>query len=214
MPSIVNRMRPQSDILIQRYPIVSDQIQKDELRLILSELEKQLTARRAGSVVELGCYAGTTSLFITRLLQAYGHDGTYHVYDSFQGLPVKAVQDISPVGEQFREGELGASKSEFIRQFKSAALPLPIIHKAWFADLMLDDMPKDIGFAFLDGDYYESIKDSFRVVTPRLAPHATLVVDDYTNEALPGARRAVDEWLGGHSHWQLRVQASLAIIHT
>ena len=72
-------------------------------------------------------------------------------------------------------------------------------------------MPEQIAFAFLDGDYYASIRDSLALVWPRLTPGAVIIVDDYANEKLPGAARAVDEWLATHPA-QLRVQASLAIL--
>ena len=65
--------------------------------------------------------------------------------------------------------------------------------------------------AFLDGDYYESIRDSLRVITSKLLPGAVIIVDDYANEALPGAARAVDEWIRDRGV-VLRVEASLAII--
>ena len=67
-------------------------------------------------------------------------------------------------------------------------------------------------FAFLDGDYYQSIMDSLRLVTPKLTPDAVLVVDDYVNEALPGAARAADAWLQAHPGCRCRVEASLAVM--
>jgi putative O-methyltransferase len=91
-------------------------------------------------------------------------------------------------------------------------LKLPIIHKGWFADVSPDDAPEDIIFAFFDGDFYESIADSFRVCAGKFHEKATIIIDDYTNEALPGAARAVDEWLRRNQQFVLRTEASLAII--
>jgi O-methyltransferase len=88
---------------------------------------------------------------------------------------------------------------------------LPVIHKAWFRDLAPADIPPQICFAFLDGDFYESIRDSLRLVWPQLAPRAIVVVDDYQSEALSGAKRAVDEWLAHHPA-RLQVADSLAIL--
>ena len=72
-------------------------------------------------------------------------------------------------------------------------------------------MPEIISFAFLDGDYYESIQDSFRLIENKLTPGAVIVVDDYANEALPGAALAVDEWVRSRG-LRVRVEASLALI--
>ena len=164
------------------------------------------------NIVEFGCYVGTTSLFIRRLLDAYKFTGEFHVYDSFMGLPEKTQADSSAVGEQFKAGELLAPRKTFVQNFKKAGLKIPTIHKGWFADFTAADVPENIMFAFFDGDFYESIADSFRVCDGKFQKTATIIVDDYANEALPGTARAVDEWLSGNQQYSLATEASLAII--
>ncbi len=197
--------------LLRTYPIISDQVDVKELRIVLSELEWLLQRGGQGAVVEFGCYVGTTSLFITRLLSQYNSSSSYHVFDSFSGLPNKTHQDYSAAGEQFKAGELLATKKQFIANFKKAGLTPPVIHKGWFADINSTDVPGDIMFAFLDGDYYESIKDSFRLITSKLVKGAVIIVDDYVSSALPGAAKATDEW-AGQQNCHLKVEASLAIM--
>ncbi|NCU30425.1 hypothetical protein EOL73_01450 [Candidatus Saccharibacteria bacterium] len=197
--------------LLKQYPLVSDQVDKKELRLVLQALERALENTSLGEIVEFGCYAGTTSLFISRILQAQKVPRQFHVYDSFEGLPEKRVEDQSSVGEMFRPGELSVSKKQFIQNYKKAGLLLPQIHKGWFENFSADDVPKKIALAFLDGDYYNSIKKSLCLIESRLVPGAIIVVDDYTSEALPGVARAVDEWLLTYPH-KIRVEYSLAII--
>lgn len=196
---------------VRSYALISDQVSPIEVSIILRALERLLTQGIRGAVVEFGCYAGTTSLYLRRLLDDVCHDGPFHVYDSFAGLPEKSALDISAAGEQFRPGELHATKKQFLRNFHKAGLVPPVIHKGWFDRLTDADVPGEIMFAFLDGDYYESIRDSLHLITPKLMPGAVVIVDDYANEALPGAHRAVDEWCKGRGV-TLRVEASLAII--
>ena len=200
-----------TDHLLAKYPIISDQVDTKELGALLRELEIVLQSSATGNVVEFGCYVGTTSLFIRRLLDAYNFTGEFHVYDSFAGLPEKTQADASAAGEQFKAGELLALRKTFIQNFKKAGLKMPIIHKGWFVDFSPDDVPESIIFAFFDGDFYESIADSFRVCDGKFQETATIIVDDYANEALPGAARAVDEWLKRHPA-QVIVESSLAII--
>lgn len=197
--------------LLARYPIISDQMRPDELRDVLLALERQLAKGERGAVVEFGCYSGTTSLFIRRLIDQYGLGNEFHVYDSFEGLPAKTKADYSVAGEQFKAGELAASKKQFLMNFTKTHLAPPVMHKGWFSDLTPADIPPGICFAFLDGDYYQSIRDSFCLITPQLAPHAIIVVDDYQNEALPGAARATDEWCRVH-RWRIQPMHSLALI--
>lgn len=199
------------DEILKKYPLISKQVDEREVGIVLRELTRALQHSTQGSIVELGCYAGTTSLFIARLLNIHKSTREFHVYDSFEGLPEKLSQDQSRAGDQFVAGELKASKKQFIMNFKKAGLPLPHIHKGWFSELSPSDMPDEIAFAFLDGDYYESIRDSLKLIWLRLVQGAVVVVDDYANEALPGAGKAVDEWLRTHPA-KLHVEHSLAII--
>jgi hypothetical protein len=201
-----------TNYLLAKYPIISDQVDTKELGVLLRELEKLLQSGATGNIVEFGCYVGTTSLFIRRLLDAYDFTGEFHVYDSFAGLPEKTQADNSVAGEQFKAGELLAPRKTFVQNFKKASLKLPIIHKGWFADFTPEDVPESIIFAFFDGDFYESIVDSFRVCDGKFQETATIIVDDYANEALPGAARAVDEWLTNYRQFTIRTEASLAII--
>lgn len=193
--------------LLAKYPLISDQVNKDQLAVILSELEKTLP-QLDGAVVEFGCYIGTTSLFIRRLLDAYQDAREFHVYDSFEGLPPKVAQDESRAGDQFQAGELAVSKKQFMREFQKASLRPPAVHKNWFSSLTPADVPEPIAFAFLDGDFYESIHDSLKLVLPKLHRGGCIVIDDYAREALPGAARAVNELLPADA---IRVQHRLGI---
>ena len=189
--------------------LLSDQIDRSELAVILREFERVQDI--AGDVVEFGCFAGTTSVHISKWLE--GANRTFHVYDSFAGLPEKTAPDLSPAGEQFRPGELAITKKQFVLNCKKAGVKVPVIHKGWFSDLSDEDVPELIAFAFLDGDYYESVRVPLELIEYKLTPGATIIVDDYANEALPGAARAVDEWCA-RTKWQttLRVECSLATI--
>ena len=109
-----------ADRLLAKYPIISDQVDAKELGVLLRELEKVLQSGAAGNIVEFGCYVGTISLFIRRLLDAYDFTGEFHVYDSFMGLPEKTQADNSAAGEQFKAGELLAPRKTFVQNFKKA----------------------------------------------------------------------------------------------
>jgi len=191
--------------------LVSDQVNKDQLRVILTELERVLP-KLDGAVAEFGCYIGTTSLFIRRLLDARQDSRKFHVYDSFEGLPPKTAQDESRAGDQFQAGELAVSKKQFLQQFQKAGLKPPTTHKGWFNDLTEKDVPETIAFAFLDGDFYESIRDSLRLVLPRMQQGGVIVVDDYAREALPGAAKAVHELLPPALRGRLRTAHNLGVI--
>ena len=131
--------------LTKIYPIISEQMSLKRLQIILKELATLIFINnQPGDIVEFGCYSGTTSLFIRRLLnlaEKNNNQRTFHVYDSFEGLPAKTIEDASVVGSNFKAGELKSSKRELIRNFKKAGLKTPTIHKSWFSNLKSKDMP-------------------------------------------------------------------------
>ena len=175
----------------------NDQVSEKETARILECAKECLNV--PGDFVEMGCYKGDTSLLLTDIIFS-GPRRRLFIYDSFEGLPEKSGRDESVMGENFKKGELVVTKREVKERFLRANLPVPVIKKAWFKDLMPEDMPEKIAFAFLDGDFYESIRDSLKLVTPRMSEGGVLVVHDYTNPALPGVKQAVDEWKSGGKH--------------
>jgi O-methyltransferase len=194
--------------------LVSDQVSSQDIGLVWRELEKTLAANIPGDIVEFGCYVGTTSLFIRRLLdeQKQSDSREFHVYDSFTGLPDKLPQDKSAAGVDFQAGKLSVSKKEFLNQFRTANLKPPIVHKGWFDDLKPTDVPEQIAFAFLDGDFYNSILTSLRLVWPRLAPGALLLVDDYQRESLPGVERAIRDYFNESTLPAIHAEHNIAVI--
>ncbi|HET9174264.1 MAG TPA: TylF/MycF/NovP-related O-methyltransferase [Candidatus Saccharimonadales bacterium] len=186
--------------LLDSYPIISDQISRPSLHVVLRELAQVLEQETTGDIAEFGCYIGTTSLFIRRFLDETGQSAQrqYYAYDSFAGLPPKTIQDASAAGSAFKAGELKVSKKQFLREFNRAHLVPPITHKAWFNELHDSQLPETIAFAFLDGDFYESILDSLHLTWPRLSVGGTITIDDYGRETLPGVERAVRDFFGGN----------------
>ena len=116
-----------TDQLLTKYPIISEQVDAKELGVLLRELEKVLQSGATGNIVEFGCYVGTTSLFIRRLLDAYDFTGEFHVYDSFMGLPEKTQADASAAGEQFKAGELLAPRKTFVQNFIKVGLLISLL---------------------------------------------------------------------------------------
>ena len=164
-----------------------------------------------GDFVELGCYEGDTSLLLAEVLK--GADKKLWLYDSFEGLPAKTSEDESVAGENFQEGVLAVTKREVKLRFLRANLPVPIIKKAWFSDLTADDLPEKIAFAFLDGDLYQSIKESLVLVWNKMADGGVIIVHDYDNPELPGVTKAVDEWLSTRGNIKTTKKQTLLIIN-
>ena len=206
------------------------QVTARETEILLQELTKTLNNNIPGDVVEFGCYKADTSVLYQKLLESMGYgvsiqsenqaaqasQKTLWLYDSFEGLPAKTREDNSAAGDAFQAGELLVTKREVIEKFKKMGLKLPKIKKAFFDDLdIIYDIPEKISYAFLDGDLYQSIKTSLRLVTDKMSQGGVIIVHDYNNPELPGSARAVDEWLKSHQSkvTSFRVAETLAIIY-
>ena len=177
----------------------NDQVSEVETEKILRLAKDCLEIE--GDYVELGCYKGDTSLLLAEVLKDFNKNTDevvkkLWIYDSFEGLPEKQMEDESVLGVLFKKGELLVTKREVKERFLRAGFPVPVIKKAWFGDLTETDLPEKISFAFLDGDFYESIRDSLRLVIPKMSENGVIIIHDYTNPALPGVKKAVDEWDG------------------
>ncbi|MEW6536232.1 MAG: CmcI family methyltransferase [Candidatus Auribacterota bacterium] len=194
--SIMNPNIEYAEELLNTYRIIaSEMMSKEQLCVIIGMLEKVLRDNVDGDIVELGCNSGSTSLFIRRMLDHYQSDKKYHVYDSFEGLPEHTDYDIPHSGIQRFKGECHTTRDIFMRNFNEAGLVLPEIHQGWFKNIPDEKYPDKISFAFLDGDFYSSIIDSFEKVYHKLSSNAIVCIHDYRNRNLPGARKACDDFL-------------------
>jgi len=189
----------------------TDQVDEAEMKVMLRELEQVVQVGVSGDVVELGCYEGGSAVELQRYIVHYAPERSLWLYDSFEGLPDKTEEDRSPLGSLFQTGVLKAAQSRLKRNFVKAGLPIPEITRAWFYELDPEDLPDQIAFAFLDGDYYESIMDSLKLVWPKIPSGGVIVVDDYQNVKLPGVEKAVTKFLSD-KNCELKVEASLAVI--
>lgn len=144
-----------------------------------------------GDMAEFGCYLGKTAAMLAHIV-----DKPLWLYDSFEGLPERAPQDAGadPV---FKRGGFVVENGEadIYKHFEKHKLRPPIVYKSWFNAIPLDKLPERICFAHLDGDFYESVRDSLRLAYPRLVPGAACIIDDYGWSGLPGAQAAVDEYM-------------------
>lgn len=181
----------------------NDQVSEKETEKILA-LAREMSSYE-GDFVELGCYKGDTSLLLAEIGKKLW------IYDSFEGLPEKSEKDASVVGEDFKQGELYVTKREVKERFLRAGLKIPIIKKAWFKDLTDADLPEKISFALLDGDFYESIRDSLKLVENKMVLGGVIIVHDFKNPALPGVEKAVLEW-NKDRNLKIEVFESMAII--
>jgi O-methyltransferase len=158
------------------------------VKFLLDSVENNLD----GDVVEFGCYVGESSKYLMITLLELESNKKLYVYDSFDGLPPLSKWEE---GTGWKSGTLKSSEEILISNFKQNNLPLPIIHKDWFKDIPEYKIPEKISFAFLDGDFYDSIYDSLTKIYDKVENGGYICFHDYNRHDLPGVKAAVDDFL-------------------
>ena len=144
-----------------------------------------------GDIVELGCYVGESSKYLMKTLVETKSIKKLYVYDSFDGLP-----NLSKWEENsgWVSGTLKTSQDVLIENFTQNNLPIPNIHKDWFKNIPSNKLPEKISFAFLDGDFYDSIYDSLTKIYDRVSDGGYICFHDYERFDLPGVRAAIEDF--------------------
>jgi len=172
--------------------IDSSIINSEQIKKLIEFLLKSIEENVEGDVVEFGCYVGESSKYLMKTLVETNSNKKLFVYDSFEGLP-----DLSEWEKNtgWRPGTLKTSEEVLISNFKQNNLPLPIIHKDWFKNVPEYKVPEKISFAFLDGDFYDSIYDSFEKVYDKVQDGGYICFHDYKRNDLPGVEAAIKDFL-------------------
>lgn len=144
-----------------------------------------------GSVVEFGCYVGEAGKYIMKCLTESNKNIQFHVYDSFEGLPPLSKHEE---GMGWQPGTLNTTEDVLKANYANNNLAWPYIHKGWFSNIANSDVPDKISFAFLDGDFYDSIYDSLKLVWPKLLNGGYILVHDYQRPDLPGVEAAIKDY--------------------
>jgi O-methyltransferase len=178
-----------------RAPYSTGYMSTIEQRINLYHFISQLVAHDVpGDLIEVGTFVGETAVLITKVLEGEsGNQRKLHVYDSFESLwntpdPLAALRE----------------------NFAQHRLPMPVVHKGWFADTMPSELPDQISFAHLDCGWGGDPKEHERVlltamghIYPRMTHGAICSIVDYTDnaelpeaeDAQPGVKPAFDKFM-------------------
>ncbi len=163
-----------------------------KLGLLFRYLLEWLQQNLDGDLVELGCNAGQSSVLIEALRQALHQQKRFRVYDSFAGLPEASQGDGAAA---IQAGSMAVSREAFEQTFAQFDQSLPDICPGWFAETLPQQLPAQVGWAYLDSDRYDSIALSLEALIPRLQAGGVLIIDDYLTHKFPGVEQACRDYL-------------------
>lgn len=171
--------------------IDSSIINSDQVRKLVESLVYVINNNIEGDVVEFGCYVGESSKYLRKTLDVLNSEKQLFVYDSFEGLPPLSKYEE---GTGWRPSTLKTTQEVLINNFERNGLVPPRITKGWFKDVSEENLPDKISFAFLDGDFYDSIYDSLTKVYDRMTDGGVILFHDFRRPDLPGVDAAIRDF--------------------
>ena len=137
-------------------------------------------------VVEIGAYAGQTTVFMAQVLQLMERHIPILSIDPFE----RAVSDsVNPRG-------VYSAYLKTTRNHKMEQMCLPLVA---FSEDAAPVVPEKIGVLVVDGSHrYSDISKDLRLYAPKLLPAGLIFIDDYV-PAYPGVVQAVDEHFQSNS---------------
>lgn len=150
-------------------------------------------------LVECGCWRGHSSFVISSIMRKAGCTGKLLIFDSFEGLSPFTDSDLS----SFKSTPADRDKARRyfasnIDHVKSLLAPFGTaeLKKGWIPEVFANHVPRELSFASIDVDLYEPTRAAIEFLYPQLRPGGIMFFDDYGYLDFPGAKKAIDEFLG------------------
>lgn len=154
-----------------------------------------------GDIVECGTWKGG---MIAGIVSMMGTDRSYHLFDSFEGLP--EVKEIDGPDAQIWQSntngidyfdnckaDINDARTAMIR----SGAKQYTINKGWFNEtLKTFSFPEGIAILRLDADWYDSTMDCLVNLFPRINKGGILILDDYYT--WEGCSKAIHDYLSTH----------------
>ena len=171
---------------------------RDRLDCLHKCLDTIVSENIPGDVVETGVWRGGSMILASAVLE--DSDRKIWCCDSFEGMPVPTVHDQAFSGtEDFSDLEFHQVSVEQVKDnFRRYGLLSDRIQfvKGWFSE-SLPKAPIDrIAILRMDGDLYESTRDTLAPLYPKVSPGGFVIVDDYNS--WEGCKQAVTEYREQH----------------
>ena len=157
------------------------------------------TKNIAGSIVEIGCASGHTTIFLNKYLDIAGIEKKYICIDTFHGFTKEDIDYEVNKRNKKRNYYSGFSENNikwFYHTLNINNVKRVIVEKA---DIKKFNFSKDekISFCLIDVDLYKPTKSALKKVYELLQPGGIILVDDCENisNRFDGAYQAYHEFI-------------------
>jgi O-methyltransferase len=174
------------------------------------------TATLPGPILEIGCFAGCTTVWLNKHMDASQIEKPYVAIDTFSGFTEAdieyEVQERSKSEVQMRAGFASNSQDWFNKTMSVNQVSRVTSIRGDAAEL--DYKPfRNISFALIDVDLYLPVKKTLESIWPLMAPGGIVVVDDCVDgQCYDGALQAYSEFTEGRQLPRRIVHTKLGVI--
>lgn len=168
-----------------------------------------------GCIVECGVWKGG---MIAAMASILGPARTYHLFDSFEGLP--AAQEIDGPGaiawqndrtSEHYHDNCCAPMEAAVEAMEQSSAPAYELHKGWFEDTLPEFKSSEpIALLRLDADWYDSTMICLEHLYDQVAPDGLIVLDDYYT--WDGCSRALHAFLARRNATE-RIESTGGVRH-
>jgi len=152
-------------------------------RFRLAKLYKYCS-QTTGEIWECGVYKGGTA----NALAGFGR--ILRLFDTFEGMP-----EVSKYDNFHKKGDFADVNLADILNMAIVNNNV-CVHSGLIPGTFKGLEDCKIGFAHIDVDIYQSVKDCIEFIVPRLAKDGIIVFDDYRVRTCKGTKKAIDEYFG------------------
>jgi O-methyltransferase len=147
------------------------------------------TAEINGDCCEFGVAHGRTSALLAQALFQQKTQRVLWLYDSFEGLPAPHEKDVL-LHDIYAKGSMAAYEGALSFAENHVKNELSSVNgkdhdwfrivKGWITpETLVTNSPRQISFAFLDMDFYQSTYDVLRFLVDRMPTGGVAILDDY-----------------------------------
>lgn len=159
-----------------------------------------------GDIVECGVANGAQIGIMAKAFTHAGQRRTFHLFDSFQGIPLAGPKDVEQPGIGAIAHDANAPERDRLVTSGISAASVDRVkanlaswgwvgdfqyHEGWFQDTVPHFPTTPIALLRLDGDLYESTMVCLDYLYPNVVSGGLIVIDDY---GLEGCKRAVQDF--------------------
>jgi len=164
---------------------------------LIQYIRQTLKTNPNGTFVECGVWKGHSAHITASLIRENNSSNKLYLFDSFEGLSERDIEDSSRIKMSKTEIQAEAKKFAFSEDLvKNNLKEFDFIsyYKGWIPERFKEVSDERFCFVHIDVDLYQPILDSLNFFSERLENNGYIFLDDYGDSYFMGAKKALEEF--------------------